>query len=72
MRRDDRNATLSQPRVRAHGACKHFFAEKILLPGEFTSPAQRKETGAPAGPRACGDGCDIDKPRNLAKSVTVE
>ena len=66
------HALLSQPRIRAHGANKHFFAEKILMPGEFTSPAQMKTLGAPAGRKACGDGCDIDKPRNLAKSVTVE
>lgn len=66
------NAILSQPRIRAYGAYKHFFAEKILMPGEFTSPEQIKAVGAPAGRKACGDGCDIDKPRNLAKSVTVE
>ena len=41
------NAILSQPRIRACGAYKHFFAEKILMPGEFTSPEQMNERGPP-------------------------
>ena len=44
------NAILSQPRIRACGAYKHFFAEKILMPGEFTSPEQIKmPLGSPRG-----------------------
>ena len=43
------NAILSQPRIRACGAYKHFFGEKILMPGEFTSPEQIK---CPWGPHA--------------------
>ena len=48
------NAILSQPRVRACGAYKHFFGEKILMPGEFTSPEQMITLGPPQAGRPVG------------------
>ena len=46
------------------------------MPGEFSSPEQIRFSGSPQADTASGvalmRGCDIDKPRNLAKSVTVE
>ena len=57
---------MAQPRA------KHFFEEKILMPGGFTPPEQIQSEGVPPGAGGPWGRCDIDKPRNLAKSVTVE
>ena len=54
------------------GACKRFRRRrKPWRKAEFTSAAHNKGAGSPRGESPWG-GCDIDKPRNLAKSVTVE
>ena len=45
---------------------------EILPQGGFIPPEEVQLKGAPTGQAPWGRGCDIDKPRNLAKSVTVE
>ena len=59
------NAILSRPRIRACGAYKHFFAEKILMPGEFTSPEQMKEMGPPQAERPVGIAATLISPEIL-------
>ena len=59
------NAILSRPRIRACGAYKHFFAEKILMPGEFTSPEQMKEMGPPQAERPAGMAATLISPEIL-------
>ena len=45
---------------------------EILPQGGFTPPEDVKSQRGSPRTQARGAGCDIDKPRNLAKSVTVE
>ena len=50
-----------------------FSLETEILPqGGFTPPEDVKSQRGSPRTQARRAGCDIDKPRNLAKSVTVE
>ena len=61
--------------MRAEWRAQAFCQQQNLGAGRIHSARAVKQQGGPGG-RAAGvalmRGCDIDKPRNLAKSVTVE
>jgi glutamine---fructose-6-phosphate transaminase (isomerizing) len=53
------------------GKVDHFIERPRDPPGAPSDP-HRDPPPAPGLPRGAPPGCDVDQPRNLAKSVTVE